>query len=674
MTSDNQAESPSVLASAASSLGLLGTGGISLGFALGVAATPRSPGWIVRYFESNQLPIQSRQILLACMLGCAVVAVVAGAAYLATNYADEGVTGHLSHASRRLAPTYLVGFLALLFHWEAWRGHDFPFLALVAVFGMAAWAAVTSALRAGPFAWEDRLAIRVRPLRAGINQRFPRLLPALPFALVVAAVVAYVCYFGYYSYCYYYSLRSGYDLGIYDSLVWNMMHGGSFFKAPPWAGPGRSHFGNHTEFFGYVILPFYALRPNAGTLLLIQAVLLGSAAVPLYKLACKHIDPWPACILAQSYLLYPALHGENLFEFHFLPLGPFVLWWAWYFLESRRDGWAALFVLLTLAVREDVTTWIAVLGAYFLLSGRRPKAGLLLAVVGTACCFTLKFVAMPYVGGGESFTDIYKDLIPPGGKGFGSVVLTVLGNPAFTMSTLAETNKLIYMLQMLLPLAFLPLRRPIGLLLCIPGFFFTILSTQYGPLVSIYFQYSAHWIAFLFPAVALGIESLNARTAAGPRWPGPTVKPEWAALAALVCLTLPVSYQWGAVFQQHNSWGGPIKFVFGLDAQAKTRHQAAEKLVRLLPPQAKVSASGFVTPYVSNRPNAYNMTQGIFDADYIFFPSEPADFIVDERVTVTRLLNDNFGVVAIEPPFALARRGYSKDLNTKLIARWNGVN
>ena len=32
-------------------------------------------------------------------------------------------------------------------------------------------------------------------------------------------------------------------------------------------------------------------------------------------------------------------------------------------------------------------------------------AALLLAVVGATYCFVLKFKAMPYVGGGESFTD-----------------------------------------------------------------------------------------------------------------------------------------------------------------------------------------------------------------------------------------------------------------------------
>jgi uncharacterized membrane protein len=549
-----------------------------------------------------------------------------------------------------------------------WKGHDLAFLTLVAIFGLSASVAVKAALRAGPFAWEERLHAGLRGFRANLALALPRLYPRLPFALVLLGAVGYAIYFGYYTYCFYYSLRSGYDLGIYDSLLWNMLHGGSFFKTPPWAGPGRSHFGNHAEFFAYALLPIYAIRQNAGTLLIIQAAVLGSAAIPLYKLARRHIDRWPACILALTYLIYPALHGETIFEFHFLPFGPFLLWWAWYFLEVRRDGWAALFVLLTLSCREDVSSWVAVLGAYFLFTGRRPKAGLLLAVVGAAYCFVLKFKAMPYVGGGESFTDIYKDLLPPGSRSFGAVVMTLFGNPGYTVHTLAEMDKLIFMLQILLPLAFLPFRRPIWAILCIPGFFFTVLSTHYGPLISINFQYSAHFIAFLFPGVAIGLEWM---ANSAPSLAAATMARR-AALAAMVCMAVPVSCQFGAIFQKTNSYGGPIKYVFGVNAEGQRRHDAAERIVRHLPPRATVTGAGFTTPYISNRPDAFNLTiSGATDAEYMFIPSEAADFIGEEKATVTRLLRSGeYGVVAIDPPFVLAQKGYPTSLNDTLMARW----
>jgi uncharacterized membrane protein len=655
------------LSLALQALGLLGAGGLSLGFALGVASTPLGSR---TYFGENHVALEIRHRLLAMMIGGCAVAVLAGAVYLLANFSERGVAARLHHFSRRMAPVWLAGFLPLLFRVEAWRGHDLPFLALVLIFGWCAWMAGTVATRSGPLAFEERLRAPLRRAREGAALALPRLSRALPFLLVVTGAVAYASYFGYYTYCFYYSLRSGYDLGIYDSLLWNMLHGGSFFKTPPWVGPGRSHFGNHAEFFAYALLPLYAIKQNGGTLLIIQSAFLGTAAIPLYLLARRHVSRWPACILALSYLLYPALHGENLFEFHFLPFGPFLLWWAWYFLEARRDRWAALFVLLTLSCREDVSSWVAVLGAYFLVSGRRPKAGLLLAVVGAAWCFTLKFVAMPYVGGGESFTDIYKDLLPPGAKSFGAVVMTVLGNPGFTMWTMAEMSKLTYLLQILIPLAFIPFRRPIWLVLAVPGFFFTILSTQYSPLISINFQYSAHWIAFFFPGVALGLEWMGRRDLSVGLPHTPALR-QRAALVAMVAMALPLSYQYGAILQKTNSYGGPIKYVFGVDSEGRRRHQAAERLLRHLPPRAKVSGSGFTTPFISNRPDAYNMTLGIFDAEYIFFPSEASDFIVDERATVTRLLNDGeFGVVAIEPPFALAKRGHPGDLNASLMSRW----
>jgi uncharacterized membrane protein len=672
MTAQSAADPQTRLSYLVRALALLAATGLSLGFALGVAITPLS---ITRYFRENFLPTGLRLRLLACMIGGALAAALCGLLYRLVKGRVPGTSAvavdRLLHVARRLAPLSLAGFPAMLFRCEAWSGHDLTFLALVLMLGLAAHASFVSAVRAGPLSFEQRLYLRLARVRETFVRAAPRLHRSLPFTLVVIGVVGYSIYFGYYTYCFYYSLRSGYDLGIYDSLLWNMLHGGSFYKTPPWVGPGRSHFGNHAEFFAYVLLPLYAIRQNGGTLLLIQAAFLGSAAIPLYKLARKYTDRWPACILALSYLIYPALHGENLFEFHFLPFGPFLLWWAWYFLECRRDRWAAVFVLLTLSCREDVSSWVAVLGAYFLFTGRRPKAGLLLAVIGTVWCFGLKFVAMPLVGGGESFTDIYKDLLPAGSHSFGGVIRTLLANPAYTMSTLAEMPKLIYMLQILVPLAFLPFRRPIWLVLAIPGFFFSVLSTRYEPLISIHFQYSAHWIAFFFPGVAIALEWMGRQPSVQSGAPGQASNRRRAALFAMVCMALPVSYQYGAIFQQTTAYGGIIKFKFGVDAEGRRRHQAAVRLLQKLPPRAKVSASGFTTPFISNRPDAYNITLGIFDAEYLFFPSEASDFIVDERSTIKRLLDDGeFGVVDIEPPFALAKRGYATDRNAELTRRW----
>ena len=105
---------------------------------------------------------------------------------------------------------------------------------------------------------------------------------------------------------------------------------------------------------------------------------------------------------------------------------------------------------------------------------------------------------------------------------------------------------------------------------------------------------------------------------------------------------------------------------------ARVNGLAEERLVRHLPARATVTGAGFTTPYVSNRPDAFNLTiSGATGAEYMFIPSEAADFIGDERSTVTRLLKSGeYGVVAIEPPFALAKKGYSTSRNDEMMGRW----
>jgi hypothetical protein len=300
-------------------LGLLLAGGVSIGFVVGVAIMPLS---LVRYFQENHLEPPLRHILLACILGGGVAAVFAGVLYLFTHFATPSVAARLYHASRRLAPLYLAGFFALLFRCEVWKGRELAFLTLVLLFGVATWAAVTSALRAGPFPWEEKILSRLCRFRKGLARAMPRTSHSLPFILVLVGVIFYVSYFGYYTYCFYYSLRSGYDPASTTACCGTCCTGDRSSRRRRGRGRVAAHFGNHAELLAYVLLPFYAIRQNSGTLMLIQSTVLGAAAIPLYKLARRHIDPWPACILALTYLLYPALHGENLFEFHFLPLRP----------------------------------------------------------------------------------------------------------------------------------------------------------------------------------------------------------------------------------------------------------------------------------------------------------------------------------------------------------------
>ena len=443
---------------------------------------------------------------------------------------------------------------------------------IVGAFGLCLQGLMRVALETQPVLPEElyaRATARVRPL---IDRA--RRLPWLPTATVAGGAFAYAVYFSIITIQNHYRLgTSGYDLGIENNLVWNAAHAnGPLFKSSVIGGPTSTHLGLHTTWISYLIAIPYRLLPRPETLLVLQAMLIGGAALPLYAFARRHIGDWLACLVGLLFLLYPPLHGSNLYDFHYLPFAPFFLWTTLALLEAKRDRWAVVAVVLTLANREDMSALLAVLGVYMVLAGRRPRAGMILAAVGAVYFVIVKMIWMPrLLGGGQAYSDQYQDLIPHGEHGFGGVLKTVFANPAFTIGSLIERDKLSYLLQIMAPLAFFAWRRPIGALCTVPGFFFTLLSTRYPALVKISFQYTAYWTSFLFIAVVENFAWLKrgAATAASPAVAAQRRVSLRAWAVAMTVAMLATSYQLGVVFQRNTAWGGFLKFDVGDHARGQ---------------------------------------------------------------------------------------------------------
>lgn len=629
--------------------------GLGFGFALGLILL-KDP--IAPYLTSNDIRPKLRSFVLG--VGFASAGVLTAGAFLtafrARRSAPFSVT--LQRIAYRLAPLGVLGFLPFSFQWQAWRGRDLSFLCLVALAALTLTAAMRARLSVEPLGPEALIASYVRRLGLRFARRFPGVVRRVPLVTVCAGALAYSVYFSYVTIAWHYSVRSGYDLALENNLIWNIVHGGQFFKSSPLVGPSGTHFGHHATLFAYVLAPIYALHQRAETLLALQSVLLGFAAVPLYLYARLYLGAAASWLIAVAYLFCPAVHGSNLYEFHYLPLSTFFLWLTLYALESRRDVLAAIAVALTLSIQEDVAAALVIWGLYLLLTGKRPRAGLVVAAVAAVYFLVLKAAIMPrFLGGSESLTYIYKRLLPVGDDGAGGVLKTVVGNPWYTVGTLLEEDKLVYAMQMLVPLALIPFGRFLTTLFVLPGILFTTLSTDYAPTVSIHYEYNPHWTSFIFIATVLALAGRSRQYVRAHLWA--------MALAMAAC-----SYQYGAILQHNTSAGGPIPYKFGVDHEGRTRRHALDAVLRHLPPRAKVSCSGFTTPQVSSRPDAYSMTLGIYDAEYVLFPTRHKDFIGDEYDKVTKLLGDkSFGVVAVETPFALARRGQDPSRNESLLAQ-----
>ncbi len=579
----------------------------------------------------------------------------------------------LQAVATRAAPLLLAAFLPPLFQWRAWVDRELIHVLYVLAVILATKKLIFVALSAPRIDTNHcpdctRIVQCVGCLKRDARAIASALPRHLAFWVVVAGAVGYASFFSYHTIVHHRNvLSASLDMGLEDNLVWNVLHRGPLFKSSPLGGPTASHLGFHATWFAFVLAPLYAIRQNAETLLMIQAMLLGGAAIPLYLLGRRYTGPWQSALVAVCYLLYPGLHGSNLYDFHYLPLGPFFMWFVVYFIESRRWVWATIFIVLTLSVREDVAVSMGFLGGMLLLAGRRPKDGLFLLLVGAGYFLAMKGVVMhKAMGGSDAFVHQYRLLIPDGDGGFSGVVKTILSNPLYTLSTLMERQKLIYFLQIALPLAFLPFRRPIGLWAALPGFLFTLLSTEYPPLLMISFQYTAYWSAQLFPVSLLNLRWMDQRVRDGSRTTA------WRAswIGALILATLTTSYQYGALFQHEITMGGFGRYHFGSDASDYKRRADLAVLVRKVPPMAKVVASENIVPQLSNRPDAYTLRIAVFDADYILFrmPAPPY-----EREHVLEVLQkDTFGIVAESGEFVLAKRGHSIDKNAQFISRMGG--
>ena len=623
------------------------------------------------YISTNDLGKRGRMFLLGNMAGAALLACLAASVILFVSWRRKRTAAGVDfvhRASWRGAPLIVAGLLPTLFHWRLWVDRELTFLALATVFVMGLQGLTRVALSSPPL-FNPTLGERLRRLRlsARLAPLAARLRPRLPKLIVGLGVIGYAVFFAVNTVRAHRALyTTSFDLGLEENVIWNALHlARPLFKSSPFGGPTASHVGNHFTPLAFVLALPYAIYQHAETLLVLQAVLMALGAVPLFLFARRHVGEGAAALLAVAYLCYPPLHGSGLYDFHYPPLGPFFLWTALYALDARRNVLATIAIILTLSVREDVSAGVAIIGALLLVTGMRPRAGLIVGLIGATYFLVIKMVVMPHLSkGGDSFLYAYQGLVPSGETGFGGVLKTVLGNPAFTLTSLLEQKKLVYLLQIMTPLAFFPLRRPIGILCCMPGFFFTLLSTSYPPFIETSFQYTAHWTSYLFIACVLNLAWVSRTPDPG----APSTRPRRIAwLVAIMAGIVVTTSQYGAFIQQEYVRGGFGYYHFHITPQDVQRQKAVYELIKMVPPRAKIVASEQLVPHLSNRPDAYTLRTGLFDAEYLLFEAPRSG---EEGTNIRNAFTSGeFGVVAFKDPFVLAKKGYPRTLNESLRYR-----
>ncbi len=287
-----------------------------------------------------------------------------------------------------------------------------------------------------------------------------------------------------------------FDLGIFNQVFWNTLHGDWFQMTINL----NSYLADHFEPFIILLLPLYWLKPGPENLLILQSAVLGLSAWPLYKISQLVLqDKFWSLGIAFVWLVNPFLHNANVFEFHEMPFAVFFIFWAIYFYLRNRFGWFLLFFFLIILVREDVFFILFGFGILAILDKRKWQWWFLPFVVGGAYFFTaLKIISHFSMTGSYKFFMYYGWL---GGHDLWSIIYLWLVHPLRLLLHIFTFENLFYSLIIILPLLFLPLIRPKYLWLAFLPFVEIILS-WHGVVPYVYYS---HYILIFYPGVFLAL-------------------------------------------------------------------------------------------------------------------------------------------------------------------------
>lgn len=502
-----------------------------------------------------------------------------------------------------------------------------------------------------------------RQYRASRQLRLLRRLPTgeaaerLSVYLLILITLIYTVFFTLYTLSRHRSFHSyAFDLGWQHQAFYTLLHTGNP-RITLWVT--LNHLGNHFQPLYYLLAPIYALHQDATTLLVLQTILLAVAAIPLYLIAKRRLgNPWTALIIAVLYLLYPALHGINNFDFHglalLIPFACFLL----YALETEKFRLFWVFFALALIAREDTVISLSGVGLYLLLDRRHRKLGL--TVLAVCVGYFLFVLTMMSTLDGCADLQNYSALAVPEHQNFTGVLLTLFTNPRFVLQhVFFNPEKIEYLLHILIPVAFLPLFAGKRIVLLLPGLAIMLLSNTFFN-YSICCPYSAHIIPYVFFLTILGIQSIWAKR--------PGIRISALVLTVLTAGVL-MNYQFGLIFSKR----------FPGFLQPTTRQRTVYSFFEQIPKDVSLTTTRRLAPHLTARTRIHLLQAPHPDTDYIlidldlpepaidthehWYQAQDPDHLRARSYILSRLQSGDYGVVRFEEGFILLKKGFDTRSN-----------
>lgn len=434
---------------------------------------------------------------------------------------------------------------------------------------------------------------RHAPNRPGSEQS------VLPLVALGVIVLAFGIGFAWLSVLRHMAFQShAFDLGNMDQAVWNTLHGSplrftdmtvpaEIASRPTGAEILTNRLAIHVEPLLLPLSLLYAIHAGPETLLVVQALVVATGAIPAYLLARALLGrSWLSLAFPLAYVLHPSLQNAVLDDFHAVTLSAAFLLWAVYCLyrDSLPGFWLA--ALLALTTKEEVGLLVALLGVALLL--RHRVQGALAIAMGITWFVVSVAVVIPHFspGGQSPYLARYAYL----GHGLRGVLSGMLRHPDTVWHTLTSASRVAYLGALLGPLGFVSVLGLPVLLLGAPTLVINMLSAD-PSMYSGFYQYSAEFVPYVVAAAIAGT-ALAARVGTrvrGGRWIA------WVLGVLVVIASVLATRTYGFT-----------PAAAGFLVPSVGPHQRLEAaLIRSIPAGVVVAAADEIEPHLSDRRTIY---------------------------------------------------------------------
>lgn len=337
-----------------------------------------------------------------------------------------------------------------------------------------------------------------------------------------AAIVLYIGVFTWITlWKYQHNLYDNLDLAIFTNTLHNTIQG-------KWFGATihpSSYLGDHFSPFLLLLAPLYALWQDPRLLLVLQTIVIGLCAWPLFKMtstlrtaaptkndaaprkndAARVFSLLPLFVVL-LWLCNPSVHNMTLFEFSLVPFAIFFLLWSLYFYEQKKLLPHIVLLLIAMTTREDIA-FVALAYSVLSIIERRDIRWILTPLALSGFWLVTSFSIIKLFSAALS----YKFLIYYGWLGGITpiqILAAFLAHPLQLLTHFFTIRNLEFILGLTFPFFFVVLKPHRYHVLLIPPLAQILLSAQGGGALILQTHYAGLFLITLFPLFIFHLDAL----------------------------------------------------------------------------------------------------------------------------------------------------------------------